>query len=184
MHALVSDIPADGLRLQGKLPSAVTQRLAESLRVSASACSGAHNLLLTRIGERVQVSGAVQLQAELACSACLEPASVSLDVKLNVGAVPEDEEPPPLEGGELPAEAVELYTYANDTLNLTSLVHDEVVMELPQRVLCRADCQGLCPHCGVNLNDTEATCACSDQPLSGPFAALANFRPKTAKQKA
>ena len=163
---------------------AVRERLAESLDAEPSALRGRHDLMLTRQGERVQVRGALQVDATLRCSACLEPADVMLDFAVDVGAVPEHDEPPALEGGEIPAEAVALYTYAGDTLNLTALVHDEVVMELPQRVLCRPDCQGLCSQCGANRNDAGQVCACSAPDPAGPFSALATLRPLVAAKKA
>jgi uncharacterized protein len=37
-------------------------------------------------------------------------------------------------------------------------VHEAVVLGTPMIVLCREDCRGLCPSCGVNLN--RETCAC------------------------
>lgn len=35
-------------------------------------------------------------------------------------------------------------------------IRDEIILEHPIRILCRADCKGLCSHCGANLN--EKTC--------------------------
>jgi len=32
-------------------------------------------------------------------------------------------------------------------------VQDTLVLAMPQKALCREDCKGLCPDCGVNLND-------------------------------
>jgi len=31
-------------------------------------------------------------------------------------------------------------------------IRQEMILHLPQRILCRPDCRGLCPDCGVNLN--------------------------------
>jgi DUF177 domain-containing protein len=41
----------------------------------------------------------------------------------------------------------------DDRLDLTSWARDAVALELPDKILCRADCAGLCPRCGKNLND-------------------------------
>jgi uncharacterized protein len=38
------------------------------------------------------------------------------------------------------------------------------------QVLCRPDCQGMCPTCGINRNDE--TCACVDDDIDPRFAAL------------
>ncbi len=46
-----------------------------------------------------------------------------------------------------------------ETLNLDSLVLDDLLLELPYKSLCREDCRGLCPQCGKNLN--EGLCGCT-----------------------
>jgi uncharacterized protein len=39
-----------------------------------------------------------------------------------------------------------------DRLDLSAWAHDALALELPDKILCRADCAGLCPVCGKNLN--------------------------------
>ena len=43
-------------------------------------------------------------------------------------------------------------------VDLDPYVHEAVVLGTPMIVLCREECRGLCPTCGVNLN--RETCAC------------------------
>jgi uncharacterized protein len=40
-----------------------------------------------------------------------------------------------------------------DNLDLAAWGRDAVALALPDKILCRADCAGLCPVCGKNLND-------------------------------
>jgi uncharacterized protein len=40
-----------------------------------------------------------------------------------------------------------------DNLDLTAWSRDAVALALPDKILCRADCAGLCPVCGKSLND-------------------------------
>jgi uncharacterized protein len=40
-----------------------------------------------------------------------------------------------------------------DNLDLGSWARDAVALALPDKILCRAECAGLCPVCGKNLND-------------------------------
>lgn len=42
-----------------------------------------------------------------------------------------------------------------DILDPGSWAHDALMLELPQALWCRPDCKGLCPVCGVSLNDAE-----------------------------
>ena len=41
----------------------------------------------------------------------------------------------------------------DDNLDLTAWSRDAVALALPDQILCRADCAGLCPMCGKNLNE-------------------------------
>ena len=40
-------------------------------------------------------------------------------------------------------------------LDLGAWAHDAMALALPQTLLCRPDCAGLCPECGVVLNDVD-----------------------------
>ena len=53
-----------------------------------------------------------------------------------------------------PGESDELTTpYIADTrLDLSAWAHDAVALALPDKILCREDCAGLCPVCGKDLN--------------------------------
>lgn len=43
-------------------------------------------------------------------------------------------------------------------LDLDQLAQDDILLELPIRMLCSPDCKGLCPACGANLNHTRCGC--------------------------
>lgn len=45
------------------------------------------------------------------------------------------------------------------TLDLSEQVWETLLLLLPQKVLCGADCLGLCPECGADLN--QGPCGCS-----------------------
>jgi uncharacterized protein len=53
-----------------------------------------------------------------------------------------------------PGASDELRTpYVRDhRLELSAWARDALVLALPERILCRADCAGLCPVCGKDLN--------------------------------
>ena len=53
-----------------------------------------------------------------------------------------------------PAGSDELRTpyLVDDNLDLTAWARDTVALALPDKILCRAECAGLCPVCGKNLN--------------------------------
>ena len=42
--------------------------------------------------------------------------------------------------------------YFEDELDLEAWARDALALALPAQVLCRPECLGLCPECGLNLN--------------------------------
>jgi uncharacterized protein len=42
-------------------------------------------------------------------------------------------------------------------LDLESLVREEMLLAIPINPICRPDCEGLCPICGENLNETQCS---------------------------
>ena len=46
----------------------------------------------------------------------------------------------------------------NHELDLTDVLEQYVISELPMKPLCRSDCQGLCQVCGDNLNEKQCNC--------------------------
>jgi uncharacterized protein len=44
-----------------------------------------------------------------------------------------------------------------DNLDLAAWSRDAVALALPDKILCRAECAGLCPVCGKNLNNEPHT---------------------------
>lgn len=48
-------------------------------------------------------------------------------------------------------------------IDLNPLVREFLLLEVPINPLCRADCKGLCPVCGNNLNETQ----CNHETNSG-----------------
>jgi uncharacterized protein len=55
---------------------------------------------------------------------------------------------------ESPGEVEELRTpYVTEgRLDLSAWARDALVLDVPDKILCREDCAGLCPVCGVDLN--------------------------------
>jgi uncharacterized protein len=95
-----------------------------------------------------QASGATVFEMRLevhltgACMRCLGFAEVSRSVRTrefhDLDAPPSDE---------LHSDYVE-----KDHLQLGAWARDAVALELPEQILCREDCAGLCPVCGKDLN--------------------------------
>ena len=55
-----------------------------------------------------------------------------------------------------PGESDELRTpyVVDNQLRLSDWARDAIAVELPEQILCREDCAGLCAVCGANLNES------------------------------
>ncbi len=67
-------------------------------------------------------------------------------------------------------------TAVEDLIDVTKLLRDVLLAGQPMKNLCKADCKGLCPVCGANLNDGE--CDCEKFVIDPRLAALENFKTK------
>jgi uncharacterized protein len=84
------------------------------------------------------------LRVEGPCMRCLAPAVVETEVDAR------EIDQQGTEDEELRSPYVE-----EDRLDVGRWAHDAAILAVPARVLCRADCAGLCPVCGESLNDAD-----------------------------
>jgi uncharacterized protein len=61
-----------------------------------------------------------------------------------------------------------------DRLDLSAWARDAVALSLPEKILCREDCAGLCAGCGADLN--LEPCTCQPRQAEGALAKLAELR--------
>jgi uncharacterized protein len=113
------------------------------------------------------VRGRIRAPWEGICRRCLEAARGELDIE--VREICTDEPDADLS-----------YPIGSDWLDLEPIVHDACILELPLAPLCRDDCQGLCPVCGVNRN--FETCSC-EAPVDPRWSALAVLRPENGESE-
>lgn len=86
----------------------------------------------------------LRFAAQLAgpCMRCLEPAGPRIEVDAR--------EVQQHGGGE---ELESPYVDEAEALDLRAWARDALALALPAQITCRAECRGLCPQCGVNLNE-------------------------------
>jgi uncharacterized protein len=131
------------------------------------------NLLVERSGFDVRVRGTLRAEAELTCSRCLEPAI--FPIASDFDQLYESNAIHPLSGEiALQEKDTDIGFFSGDTIEINDIIREQILLALPMKPICRADCKGLCPHCGKNLN-AEA-CGCETL-LSDPrLAELSKIR--------
>jgi uncharacterized protein len=133
------------------------------------------DLSMTSVSEGVYISGSVRGSLSGECGRCLNDISERFDVHI-----------------------AELYAYADSTteettdedevgrmqgdlLDLEPVVRDAVVLTLPPNPICRPDCPGLCPECGVHFDDLPADHSHDDgDPRWAALRNLSNAEPPLA----
>ena len=114
------------------------------------------DLTVDAILEGVYVNGQVAAHLRGECSRCLIDIERDLEVPLKAVFAEGGErgtESADDEEVDLDAEETGAYPLDDDWADLEPLVRDEIVSALPFRPLCRPDCPGLCPVCGVRLEE-------------------------------
>jgi len=48
--------------------------------------------------------------------------------------------------------------HENESIDLTGDIREDILLALPINLVCSAECRGVCPQCGVNLN--KQSCGC------------------------
>ena len=73
-------------------------------------------------------------------------------------------------------EADEIILLDGTEIDVGDLAYSAFILDMDMKNLCSEDCRGLCPGCGVNLNDE--TCRCKPE-VDPRWAALSQFMDKT-----
>ena len=122
--------------------------------------------------DRFRLEGRVRTVLELTCSRCLEPFRLPVDAALDLRYLPDAERSSDDEK-EVAEEDVDVSFYRDDEIDLSELLREQFYLALPMKPLCREDCRGLCPQCGVNRN--TGTCDCGpgwEDPRLAPLKGL------------
>lgn len=121
------------------------------------------------VGEGVLVRGEMDTVLAAECRRCLTPLPVrvhdSLDLLFEPLSAEEEEE---LSG--------EVYPLPDrgDSLDLGDAIREQLLLKIPDYVVCSESCRGLCPHCGAELN--KETCNCEPERAPSPWEALRDVK--------
>jgi uncharacterized protein len=121
------------------------------------------------VGEGVLVRGRVQALLELECRRCVTAVEHRIDEEIDILYEVLDEE----DEDDLAGEVYPLPRRGDD-LDLRPALREQILLHVPQYVLCDEACRGLCPQCGTDLN--RGSCDCVPEERSSPWDALKNVK--------
>ncbi len=149
MKILLSEITDEGLDLNfEEVPSSETLKLRSPARVS---------LHIDKIGPEVFARGNVGTSVELQCGRCLRSFVRDMDLNINVVYHPVEE----LKGEdkhEIRDDELDMGFYRGDELDVTDIVAEQLLLNIPMKPLCSDSCKGICPVCGADLNTGSCSC--------------------------
>ncbi|NQU12395.1 DUF177 domain-containing protein [bacterium] len=152
MKVNVKRLPADGEELAGEEPPEIIDLDEPDMHFGRPV---GYELLAQLQNNALLVTGRLRTVATLRCGRCLR----EFDQPLEVASFVFHQE---LTG--------------QDFVDLTPQIREDMILELPQRALCGETCKGLCPVCGVDLN--QRTCRCAVRHGDHRWAALNQLKLK------
>ena len=117
----------------------------------------------------IVVRGSLDGRLKQECRRCLEPVGSEVGHELTLVFVSADEK------GAEDDDGVHVYGQGTE-IDLSNSVREEVVFAVDPYVICKSDCEGLCPRCGVNRN--KQTCNCTEDHTDPRWKALRVLKEK------
>ena len=135
-----------------------------------------------RMGHDVFVDGELRGELDLECSRCLARYRQPVRERFRLLLEPAgDRVPADPEGaaalardGLYLSDELEAGWFRGSEIDLGGFFQEGIALLFPVQPLCREECRGLCPRCGVDRN--AETCSCAEVSPSSPFAALRGLR--------
>ena len=90
------------------------------------------------------------------CRRCLRPVEIPIREEVTLLFRPEEEIDEDDDGEIRPLKG------DGNVLDLSMSIREEVILAAPPYVECDPDCKGLCPDCGIDLNEDTCECAGDD----------------------
>lgn len=109
-------------------------------------------LTLSNLGVgKAVVRAKADIELQMFCDRCLEevPYDIQLNFERNVASA---------RSGDSETEEECRDIVKGNELDVEALINNEILMNLPDKVLCRPDCKGICKMCGQNLNVKDCGC--------------------------
>lgn len=120
---------------------------------------------LTNVDKKnILVEAEVEMSLIIPCDRCLEPVNTNFNIKIikevNMALTDLLEE-----------EVLDKANFmSGNDIDVNKLIHSEILLNLPMKVLCDANCKGICNRCGANLN--HETCDCDVTELDPRMAII------------
>jgi uncharacterized protein len=140
-------------------------------RVSLIAPATVNGKIRLSVNE-VFVNGHVETRAQVECDRCLKPVELPVNVDFTLEYI-SDSDYESIETAELTEAEMSVSVFDGAAIDVDEIVKEQILLAVPTRMLCREDCKGICPECGMVRNTGECNCVTND--IDPRWAALKNL---------
>lgn len=120
-------------------------------------------------GAKVTVTGRTTARAQLECDRCLKPIELLIDSTFELDYVTA-EEYQAQQAVELTEADLDLSVFDGVEIDIDELVMEELLLAVPDHILCSESCKGICAICGLDKN--SSACACETGTIDPRWAEL------------
>lgn len=177
MYLDLQNVPLEGQAVDRTIAAAQLGSVDDAFELSSDVAISARVFPTGEPHERAfRLKGILTAKLDVVCVRCLDRFGIALSEPLDLmylphsanlaGGAEEDDD----EGHALGADEMTIGFYRDDRIDLTHMMLEQIVLSLPMKPLCRPDCLGLCPECGINRN--EMACGCGTQSTDPRWDAL------------
>jgi len=168
----LKDLRQDKVSVNGSIEPGSLDFSADAIRLTRPL---EWNATAERAGAEIRIVGSLRTTVEAACSRCLQPASYEVSKTFDLFfrqreefMFDEDDEI------ELTDKDTRTAFFSGTELNIGDILHEQLLLALPMKPLCKLDCKGLCPTCGTNLN--VKNCECEKEQFNPNLDALMEIK--------
>lgn len=106
----------------------------------------------------VLAEGEMKLVLSIPCDRCLQDVKLPLEVTFIHQLTAPEQEKAVLKEAVSEEDSEDCSFLSGFELDTEILMNNEILINMPMKVLCQEECRGICPKCGQNLNEGECGC--------------------------
>ena len=126
----------------------------------------------TPIKRGCSLSCSFSYSVTLPCARCLENVNVKGDISFTLEVKQKSPNNVVSEEIDITEEEIDQILLDEDFLETKDLVKEQLILLLPEKVLCSENCKGICPSCGENRNLIQCNCETTVDPRWAPLSKL------------
>ena len=93
-----------------------------------------------------KLEGNIQIKVELNCDRCTKSFEQEMDILLDESFSNQEDS------------SEDICFFSGKEIELTNIIRDNIISNIPMKMLCSDDCEGLCDVCGCNKKRQKCSC--------------------------